>query len=85
MENPFFLRLFYYLCKSLISVIFHFCLDLKSLFAVAAISGVRTEIAFKILSGSETYVHASTQVQGQTSPIVCLFIVPPHQVLYWFY
>ena len=69
-------------------MIFHFCPDLKSLFTVTAISRVQTEVALKILSGSEAYMHAYTQVlsvRGQTSSIVCLFIVQPHQVLYWFY
>ena len=66
-------------------MILHFCPDPKSLITVAAISIVQTEVALKILSGSEAYMHAYTQVQGQTSPIVCLFIVQPHQVLYWFY
>ena len=69
----------------LISVLYHFCPDLKSLFTVAAISRVQTEVAFKILSGSEAYMHAYMQVPGQTSPIVPLFIVQPHQVLYWSY
>ena len=69
----------------LISEVFHFCRDLKSLFTVAAISRVQTEVAFNILSGSEAYMHAYTQVQGQTSAIVCLFIAQPHKVLYWFY
>ena len=66
-------------------MIYHFCPDLRSLFAAAAISRVQTEVAFKIMSGSEAYMYVYTQVQGQTSPIVCLFIVQPHQVLYWFY
>ena len=66
-------------------MIYHFCPDLKSLFTVAAISRVQTDVAFKILSGSEAYMHAYTQAQGPTSPIVCLSIVQPHQVLYWFY
>ena len=69
----------------LISVIYHFSPDLKSLFTVAAISRVRTEVPLKILSGCEAYMHAYMQVQGQTSPIVCLFLVQPNQVLYWFY
>ena len=68
-----------------ISEVFHFRPDRKSMFTVAAISRVQTEVAFKILSGSEAYMHTYTQVQGQTSHIVCLFIVQPHQVLYWFY
>ena len=72
------------LAADLSSVIFHFCPDLKSLFTVTALSRVQTEVAFEILSGSEAYMHAYAQVQGQTSPIVCLFIVQPHQVLYWF-
>ena len=54
---------------------YHFCRDLKSLFTIAAVSRVQTEVAFKMVSGSEAYMHAYTQVQGQTSPIVCLFIV----------
>ena len=81
---------FSYVCftifaRHLISVLFHFCPDLKSLFSVAAISRVQTEVAFKILSSSAACMHAYTQVQGQTSPIVCLFIVQSHEVLYWFY
>ena len=66
-------------------MIYHFSPDLKSIFTVAAISGVQTEVASKILSGSEAYMHAYMQVQGQTSPTVCLFIAQPNQVLYWFY
>ena len=52
-------------------MVFHFCHDLKSLFTVAAISRVQTEVAFKILSDSRAYMHAYTQAQGQTSPLVC--------------
>ena len=66
-------------------MVFHFCPHLKSPFTVAAISRVQTEIAYEILNGLEAYIHAYTQVQGQTSPIVCLFTVNPHEVLYWFY
>ena len=66
-------------------MIYHFCPDLKSLFAVRAISRVQTEVAFKVLSGSEAYMRAYTQIQDQTSANVCLFIVHPHRVLYWFY
>ena len=66
-------------------MICHFCPDLKSLCTVAAISRVQTEVASKVLSGSEAYMHAYTPVQGQTSPIVCPFIVQPHQILFWFY
>ena len=66
-------------------MIFHFCPDLKSLFTVAAISRVQTEVAFIILSGSEACTHVYKQVQGQISPIVCLFILQPHQVLFWVY
>ena len=66
-------------------MVFHFCHDLKSLFTVAAFSRVQTEDACKMLSDSEAYMHAYTQAQGRISPIVCLFIVQPHQVLYWFY
>ena len=66
-------------------MIFHFCPDLKSLFTVAAISRVQTLVAFKVLSGSDKYMHAYRQLQGPTSPIVCLFIVQPRQVFYWFY
>ena len=64
---------------------FHFCPDLKSLFTDAAICRVQTQVACTILSGSEAYMHAYTQVQGQASPIVCLLIVQPHQVAYWCY
>ena len=71
--------------RDVISEVFHFCDDLKSLFTVAAISTVQTQVAFQILSDSEAHMHAYTQVQGQTSPIVCMFIVQPHLVLYWFY
>ena len=66
------------LLRDVISEVFHFCPDRKSILTVAAISRVQTEVAFKILSGSEAYMHAYTQVQGQTSHIVCLFIMQPH-------
>ena len=56
-------------------MIYHLCPDPKSLFTVAAISGVQTEVALRILSGSEAYMHAYTEVQGQTSRIVCVPIV----------
>ena len=66
-------------------MIYHFCLDKKSSFTVAAISRVQTEVAFKILSDSKAYMHTYTQVQGQTSTIGCLFIEQPNQAIYWFY
>ena len=50
---------------------------------MAAISRVQTEVAFVVLSGSQSYMHAYMHVQGRTSPIVCVFIVQPHQVPYW--
>ena len=85
MGNPFFCVCLAIFAEGLISEVYRFCPDLKSLFTIAAISGVQTEVSLKIPSGSEAYMRAYTQVQGQTSPVVCLFIVQPHQVLYWFY
>ena len=63
---------------------YHFCPDLKTLFTLAAISRVQNEVALKVLTGSEAYMHANTQLQGRTSSVFLLLIVQPHQVLYWF-
>ena len=65
-------------CGVLISEVYHFCPDLKSLSTFAPICRVQTEFAFKLLSGSEAYMHALKPVRTPVAILgslgVCIYV-----------
>ena len=61
----------------LISGVYHFCIDLKSLFTAAAMSRMQTEVANKALIDSDAYMHAYTQCKAKHHPLFIWSLCSP--------